>query len=271
MLNKMAIEMRNFGSTGDGESSNGQSTSKQSILKVLNKNTIEERAMPTINKYKYIEAPKTTAKVKSPEMQNILSTPRSSPYIIPVEEKDSHDLVDMMDLEQSIKDGFVSPKSAAIAKRKGDMDNKTDTKTSHDINVVDNVYNAIEESTSLQASIDEIEEEVANSPLSNKKESSKTLENKGNGVTVDELEDEVANSPLSVKKKSPKTLKSNFGEIASSQKAEYAKTNMKAHLLTKVFDKKQLKRINRVIKTDASLDEAIESLLSDSDTNEELD
>ena len=46
---------------------------------------------------------------------------------------------------------------------------------------------------------------------------------------------------------------------------------MKAHLLTKVFDKKQLKRINRVIKTDASLDEAIESLLSDSDTNEELD
>ena len=81
----------------------------------------------------------------------------------------------------------------------------------------------------------------------------------------------MANSPLSVKKESPKTLKSNFGETASSQKAEYAKTNMKAHLLTKVFDKKQLKRINRVIKTDASLDEAIESLLSDSDTNEELD
>ena len=52
----------------------------------------------------------------------------------------------------------------------------------------------------LQASIDEIEEEVANSPLSNKKESSKTLENRGNEVTIDELEDEVANSPLSVKK-----------------------------------------------------------------------
>ena len=223
--------------------------------------------MPTINKYKYIEAPKTTATVKSPEMQNILSTPRSSPYIIPVEEKDSHDLVDMMDLEQSIKDGFVSPKSAAIAKRKGDMDNKTDTKTSHDINVVDNVYNAIEESTSLQASIDEIEEEVANSPLSNKKESSKTLENKGNGVTVDELEDEVANSPLSVKKR----IESKVGGTASTQEVKVVKTNMKAHLLTKVFDKKQLKRINRVIETDASLDEAIESLLSDSDTNEELD
>ena len=216
--------------------------------------------MPTINKYKYIEPPKSTAKVKSSEMQDVLSTPRSSSYVIPAKEKDTLNVVDMMDLEQSIKDGFVSPKNS-----------KTDTKLSDSVNMVDNVDGGVEQNTDLQASIDELEEEVANSPLSNKKESSKTLKNRGNEVTIDKLEDEVANSPLSVKKESPKTLKSNVGEIASSQKAEYAKTNMKAHLLTKVFDKKQLKRINRVIKTDASLDEAIESLLPDSDTDEELD
>ena len=256
MLNKMAIEMQNFGSTSGSKSSNGQSTSEQSILKVWNKNTTEETAMPTINKYKYIEPPKSTAKVKSSEMQDVLSTPRSSSYVIPAKEKDTLNVVDMMDLEQSIKDGFVSPKNS-----------KTDTKLSDSVNMVDNVDGGVEQNTDLQASIDELEEEVANSPLSNKKESSKTLKNRGNEVTIDKLEDEVANSPLSVKKR----IESKVGGTASTQEVKVVKTNMKAHLLTKVFDKKQLKRINRVIETDASLDEAIESLLPDSDTDEELD
>ena len=44
---------------------------------------------------------------------------------------------------------------------------------------------------------------------------------------------------------------------------------MKAHLLTKVFDKKQLKRINNVIDPDAKLDEAIQALLDENDMSEE--
>ena len=49
------------------------------------------------------------------------------------------------------------------------------------------------------------------------------------------------------------------------------KQDMKAHLLTKVFDKKQLKRINNVIDPDAKLDEAIQALLDENDSEEELD
>ena len=47
------------------------------------------------------------------------------------------------------------------------------------------------------------------------------------------------------------------------------KQDMKAHLLTKVFDKKQLKRINNVIDPDAKLDEAIQALLDENDMSEE--
>ena len=71
------------------------------------------------------------------------------------------------------------------------------------------------------------------------------------------------NNDLKKKNTTKKKKKSPAGVIQ--------KQDMKAHLLTKVFDKKQLKRINNVIDPDAKLDEAIQALLDENDSEEELD
>ena len=112
----------------------------------------------------------------------------------------------------------------------------------------------------LETSIDDIEKEIANSPLNNK-----TMENNIKKPLSKKLNSSSNNDNNDLKKKNTtkKKKKSPAGVIQ--------KQDMKAHLLTKVFDKKQLKRINNVIDPDAKLDEAIQALLDENDSEEELD
>ncbi len=268
LINKMALEIDNF---GHEEKSSKDVAGKirrldtKDLKKALSKDNLmmvdKEIEMvdrkPNINRHRYIAPPKTPlanyeTNRKEDEMNSMKkkknmihnNNNNGSPYVIISNNNDDIIANERLDLEVSIKNGFVSPN---VSNNEVSKYVTTEARSNND--------------NTLETSIDDIEKEIANSPLNNK-----TMENNIEKPLSKKLNSSMSNNDNNDLKKKNTTKKKKKSPAGVIQKQD-----MKAHLLTKVFDKKQLKRINNVIDPDAKLDEAIQALLDENDSEEELD
>lgn len=268
LINKMALEIDNF---GHEEKSSKDVAGKirrldtKDLKKALSKDNLmmvdKEIEMvdrkPNINRHRYIAPPKTPlanyeTNRKEDEMNSMKkkknmihnNNNNGSPYVIISNNNDDIIANERLDLEVSIKNGFVSPN---VSNNEVSKYVTTEARSNND--------------NTLETSIDDIEKEIANSPLNNK-----TMENNIEKPLSKKLNSSMSNNDNNELKKKNTTKKKKKSPAGVIQKQD-----MKAHLLTKVFDKKQLKRINNVIDPDAKLDEAIQALLDENDSEEELD
>jgi voltage-gated sodium channel len=258
LINKMAVEIENFGNEEKCSNNNGlrmrrvDSMASKYVTSTstdLNKDVEMIMNRSAIKKHKYIAPPKIEStpvretKIRQQQSNdsgekndNVKNNNKGQafPYILNRAANNDNNNQDnninnvsdeMLDLEASIKNGFVSPNVSPKVDR-GKLEDKSLT------------LNTVDKEAVLETSIEDIEKEIANSPLHKLNAAADTIKS----VT-----------PIKVTKPLVK------------------KQDMKAHLLTKVFDKQQLKRINDVIDKDEKLNDAIQSLLNENDSDEELD
>ena len=279
LINKMALEIDNF---GHEEKSSKDVAGKirrldtKDLKKALSKDNLmmvdKEIEMvdrkPSINRHRYIAPPKTPlanyeTNRKEDEMNSMKNKKNrihnnnnnGSPYVIISNNNDDIIANERLDLEVSIKNGFVSPNVSP----KYHIKNDDKTNSNNEVSKYVTTEARSNNDNTLETSIDDIEKEIANSPLNNK-----TMKNNNKKPLSKKLNSSSNNDNNDLKKRNTKKKKKSPPGVIQKQ-------DMKAHLLTKVFDKKQLKRINNVIDPDAKLDEAIQALLDENDSEEELD